>query len=197
MTANEPTTNARDPAATRAAILAAARALVLSNGGRLSIRRVAEEAGITHGTIYLYFRDKDDLLYQVAESSAHDIVAHLRRLPRNLSAEERLRRTWRDLVDAALLSSDAFHFVFTLRPARAAGTAAVPPLAAILEAPLIDAISGLDAGVDAAQDARTLLLSIVGLVEAVRSGIAAPDELRRASDRTIDLILAGLRAQAS
>ncbi|MCO5178038.1 MAG: TetR/AcrR family transcriptional regulator [Thermomicrobiales bacterium] len=195
MAANEPTTSTRDPVATRAAILAAARALVLSNPGRLSIRRVAEEAGITHGTIYLYFRDKDDLLYQVAEASAHEMVAHLRRMPRNLSAEERLRRTWRDLVDAALASPDAFHFVFTLRPARMTGPSSVPPLAAILEAPLIDAMTGLTVGVDAPQDARALLLSIVGFVEAVRSGIATTDELRRASDRTIDLILAGLRVQ--
>lgn len=195
MAANEPTTSTRDPVATRAAILAAARALVLGNRGRLSIRRVAEEAGITHGTIYLYFRDKDDLLYQVAETSAHEMVAHLRRMPRNLRPEERLRRTWQDLVEAALASPDAFHFVFTLRPARMTSPSSVPPLAAILEAPLIDAISGLDAGVDALQDARALLLSIVGLVEAVRSGIATADELRRASDRTIDLILAGLRFQ--
>ncbi len=187
----------RDPARTRAAILDAAREMVLGSGStRLSIRRLAERAGITHGTIYLYFRDKDDLLYQVAEASAHEMVGRLRQLPRSLGADERLRRTYLTLVNAALDAPDAFHFVFSLRPARAAAAPAMPPLAVVLEAPLADAVALLpDPAVDDAPlVARALLLSIVGLVEASRAGIATPAELRRVAERTISLILAGLRA---
>ncbi len=195
MASGERPTGARDPARTREAILDAAREMVLDAGqARLSIRRVAERAGVTHGTIYLYFRDKDDLLYQVAETSAHEMVARLRRLPRTLDAVERLRQTFLALVDAAIEAPDAFHFVFTLRPARASAAPSMPPLAAVLEAPLVDAFGALpgEASRDASTDARSLLLSIVGLVEAARAEIATTAELRRTAERSITLVLAGL-----
>ncbi len=52
----------------RAAILAAAGELFLSEGyAGFSVRRVAERIGYTPTTIYLYFRDKDDLLFAVVD----------------------------------------------------------------------------------------------------------------------------------
>lgn len=197
MASAERPAGSRNPARTREAILDAARELVLDAGQeRLSIRRVAERAGVTHGTIYLYFRDKDDLLYQVAETAAQDMVARLRRLPRSLDAAERLRQTYLRLADAALEAPDAFHFVFTLRPARATVAPAMPPLAAVLEAPLVDAVAALPGQTEqtAALNGRALLLGIVGLVEAARSGIATPADLRRTAERTVSLALAGILA---
>ena len=197
MTSAERPAGSRNPTRTRDAILDAARELVLDAGQeRLSIRRVAERAGVTHGTIYLYFRDKDDLLYQVAETSAQEMVARLRRLPRSLDAIERLRQTYLCLADAALEAPDAFHFVFTLRPARATAAPAMPPLAAVLEAPLVDAVAALPGQTEqtAALDGRALLLGIVGLVEAARAGIATPVDLRRTAERAVALALAGVLA---
>ncbi|HBY47491.1 MAG TPA: hypothetical protein DEU95_00515 [Chloroflexi bacterium] len=195
MAPDEPTLSGRNPVRTRAAILAAARDLVLDAGQRLSIRHVAELAGVTHGTIYLYFRDKDDLLYQVAESTAHEIVARLRRLPRGIGADEQLRQTFLVLSNAALDAPDAFHFIFTLRPARATATPVMSPLAAVLEAPLVDAVAAVLADGDdiAPAIARALLLSIVGFVEAERAGITTRTELQAIADQTIVLIMAGLR----
>lgn len=189
------TDHSRNPTRTREAILDAARELLLDAGqSRLSIRAVADRAGLTHGTIYLYFRDKDDLLYQVAETSAHELAARLRRLPRSLDARERLRQTYLSLVDAALDAPEVFHFVYTLRPTRASGDSTIPPLAAILEAPLVDAVAALSpvVGASAADDARALVLTIVGLVEATRSGIASPSDLRRVAERSIRVTMAGL-----
>ena len=52
----------------RAAILAAAGELFLSEGyAGFSLRRVAERIGYTPTTLYLYFRDKDDLLFAVVD----------------------------------------------------------------------------------------------------------------------------------
>ncbi|NDJ53309.1 MAG: TetR/AcrR family transcriptional regulator [Chloroflexi bacterium] len=52
----------------RQAILSAATALFLKLGTEgFSLRGVAEEAGYSPGTIYLYFENKDDLLYTVAD----------------------------------------------------------------------------------------------------------------------------------
>jgi AcrR family transcriptional regulator len=52
---------------TRRAILDAATALFLKQGfEKFSLRQVAEAIGYSATTIYLYFEDKDDLLYHVA-----------------------------------------------------------------------------------------------------------------------------------
>jgi AcrR family transcriptional regulator len=53
----------------RQAILAAAGTLFLEHGyAGFSLRQVAEQIGYSPGTIYLYFADKDDLLFHVADS---------------------------------------------------------------------------------------------------------------------------------
>jgi AcrR family transcriptional regulator len=52
----------------RQAILAAAGELFLEQGyERFSLRKVAERIGYSPTTIYLYFRDKDDLLFTVVD----------------------------------------------------------------------------------------------------------------------------------
>src|SRR5438034_11365227 len=52
----------------RQAILAAAGELFLEQGyERFSLRKVAERVGYSPTTIYLYFRDKDDLLFTVVD----------------------------------------------------------------------------------------------------------------------------------
>lgn len=52
----------------RQAILDAAGALFLEQGyERFSLRKVAERIGYSPTTIYLYFRDKDDLLFTVVD----------------------------------------------------------------------------------------------------------------------------------
>src|SRR6516162_3614916 len=52
----------------RQTILTAAGELFLEQGyERFSLRKVAERVGYSPTTIYLYFRDKDDLLFTVVE----------------------------------------------------------------------------------------------------------------------------------
>ena len=47
----------------RNTIQAAARRVIARRGlGRTSMAAIAEEAGVAKGTLYLYFRDRDDLL---------------------------------------------------------------------------------------------------------------------------------------
>lgn len=81
----------------REAILDAAGALFLEQGyERFSLRQVAERIGYSATTIYLYFNDKDDLLFTVADQGfdrfsqslidaaahAHDPFERLHALPR-------------------------------------------------------------------------------------------------------------------
>lgn len=52
---------------TRNAILAAAKALFSTRGfDAVTIREIAKKAKCSHTTIYLYFQDKEDLLFQLA-----------------------------------------------------------------------------------------------------------------------------------
>ena len=76
---------------TRQQILNAARDVFVKAGYEAtSIREVARGAGISHGTIYLHFRDKDDLLFQVSEDELGRLLARLRALPRSLDPIQRL-----------------------------------------------------------------------------------------------------------
>jgi len=59
----------------RERILAAAVKVFARKGFHNSrIAEVAEEAGVASGTIYLYFRNKDDILISVFEDSLEDII---------------------------------------------------------------------------------------------------------------------------
>jgi TetR/AcrR family transcriptional regulator, fatty acid metabolism regulator protein len=56
------------------------------------VAQIAQEAGVADGTIYLYFKSKDDLLISLFEHRMEDINAHLREeLSRAVSAEDKLR----------------------------------------------------------------------------------------------------------
>jgi len=51
-------------------ILKAAGALFLEQGyDRFSMRRLAQEIGYSDATLYLYFRNKDDLLFRVVDKA--------------------------------------------------------------------------------------------------------------------------------
>ncbi len=76
---------------TRQLILDAARVEFIESGYEAtSVRRVASRAGFSHGTIYLHFRDKDDLLFQVSEDEFGRLLAQLRTLPRSQDPIQRL-----------------------------------------------------------------------------------------------------------
>jgi AcrR family transcriptional regulator len=58
----------RQKAETRQAIIGAATELFISEGyANFSLRQVAVQIGYSPGTIYLYFEDKDDLLFTLAD----------------------------------------------------------------------------------------------------------------------------------
>lgn len=62
-------TGARRRAATRGAIVAATRRLLLDGEtyGALSMERIAREAGVSRATLYLHFKDKKDVIAQLAD----------------------------------------------------------------------------------------------------------------------------------
>ena len=86
----------QDVERTRQLILEAATDVFVSSGYEgTSIREVARRAGISHGTIYLHFRDKDDMLFQVSEAAFGRLLTTLRTRPRSQDPIERLMDAFR------------------------------------------------------------------------------------------------------
>lgn len=100
-----PVADRRDPSATRAAILAAARSALLEEGfGRLSTRRVAEMAGVPLSQIHYHFGSKQRLVLAVLAAQNERL---LERQAEMFSGSEPLSRRWEracDFLDADLAS---------------------------------------------------------------------------------------------
>src|SRR5690554_3890974 len=108
----------QDVEGTRRRILDAARDVFVSAGyEQTSIRKVASRAGISHGTIYLHFRDKDDLLYQVSEDEFTRLLARLRALPRSQDPIQRLYDALREVGRYGLEYPHQYELMMGHRPA--------------------------------------------------------------------------------
>jgi AcrR family transcriptional regulator len=84
----------------RTAILLAATQAVASLGIAASTARIAKDAGIGEGTLFVYFASKDDLLSQLYL----DLKAHLRNTittgyPAEADVKERFQHLWNRLIE--------------------------------------------------------------------------------------------------
>ena len=60
---------------------------------KAKIQDVAREAGVAHGTVYLYFGSKDDLLVSVFRENIRELVEYLgSEIQKEKNAEDKLRR---------------------------------------------------------------------------------------------------------
>jgi AcrR family transcriptional regulator len=85
------TRRTRDTEKTRQEILEAASELFVREGYEaVTVRKIARAANCSHGTIYIHFQDKDDLLYQASEEQFTRLLSRLRRLPRSREPLQRL-----------------------------------------------------------------------------------------------------------
>jgi AcrR family transcriptional regulator len=101
----------------REEILAAAKAILIEDGYEgVSIRKVAARIGISSTAIYLYFKEKDELL----DSVCHDVFAELvPQMDALLAAEQppldRMRRGLALYLRFALAHPDEYRVVFLTR----------------------------------------------------------------------------------
>src|SRR6476660_5448470 len=56
------------------------------------VSEVAKAAGVADGTIYLYFKSKDELLVSLFEDRVAKLLTFMKELPTDTSAPDRLRR---------------------------------------------------------------------------------------------------------
>jgi AcrR family transcriptional regulator len=77
---------ARHKSELRQEILEAARDLFVSEGVRnVSMRRIAEKIEYSPTTIYLYFKDKEDLLFQICEDTFRQLAEQFEELEQSKS----------------------------------------------------------------------------------------------------------------
>ncbi len=90
----------REREALREEILAAARELFIREGyERVSMRRIAEKIEYSPTTIYLYFRDKSEILNEICEQTFAKLARTLERIEaRDLDPLEKLREGCRAYI---------------------------------------------------------------------------------------------------
>ena len=78
----------------RAAILRAATRVFARNGYFNSkVADIARAAGVADGTVYLYFKSKEEILHSIFDNSMERAIAEARKLIKNVTdAREKLRR---------------------------------------------------------------------------------------------------------
>jgi AcrR family transcriptional regulator len=102
----------------RQTILDAAQRLFVVHGYEgLSLRQVAEQIGYTPTTIYLYFEDKDDLLFAVVDQAYDRFTADLQTAYHATSdPRERLRALAEAYIAFGYQNPEAYQTIFMQRP---------------------------------------------------------------------------------
>jgi AcrR family transcriptional regulator len=187
----------------RRAIVAAAAALFEEHGyEQFSLRQVAERIGYTATTIYLYFADKDELLFTLADEGFARFTARLADAAASASEPlARLDALWRAYLAFAIEQPVYYRLMFMQR-----GDYLVAPRAGELT-PRIASLEILRAAMRQAIDAGALrpgdVARYADALWAVVHGVAAlylamPSYGRERAERTAEIaaaaLLEGLRA---
>ena len=108
---------ARDKENLREEILEVARALFIKEGfENVSIRKIADKVEYAPGTIYLYFRDKSDILRTICDETFGKLHQRLSAIVRDTAPPlEKLRRAGRVYIDFALEHPSQYVLVFMTR----------------------------------------------------------------------------------
>ncbi len=109
---------AREKEQLRQQILVAARELFVNEGyENISMRKIANKIEYSPTTIYLYFRDKADLLDSVCQETLLNLLNTLEQLKRDESDPvEALRKSGRTYVEFGLKYPQDYKLTFVIRP---------------------------------------------------------------------------------
>lgn len=102
----------------RAEILTAARELFSAEGyTNFSMRRLAAKIEHSPTTIYLYFRDKDDLLFNICEELYTSFINTLIEIRRSAAdPREALRQAFHSYIDFGLAKPEHYKVLFFTNP---------------------------------------------------------------------------------
>jgi AcrR family transcriptional regulator len=104
--------------ARRGEILAAAERIFLECGYEgATIRRIAEEVGLSSTALYMHFRDKSEMLLEICEQSfARLTQKHVEIRRRAVAPETKVREMLRAYMAFGLTNSNAYRLVFCTWP---------------------------------------------------------------------------------
>lgn len=199
----------------RAAILRAASEEFLQHGYEgFSLRHVAELVGYTPTTIYLYFRDKDELLLEAARGGFAAFDATIQNSASPTEPRERLRALGLAYFEFGVQNPALYRLMFMQRAdfllPRLIGVASTEekPDASPSDSPnvthrviaqdlLVEAVrDGIEAGLflqgDALIKADTLWAGIHGLTALALSPLMSPDHARSVAGELLDTLIRGL-----
>jgi AcrR family transcriptional regulator len=185
----------------RADILAAAEELLIRTGdqGAVSIRAIAEAAGVTPPSIYLHFADKADLLGAVCEARFDEFSRYMDHAMEGI--DDPLEALWargRAYVRFGLENPEHYRIMFMTRPlAERLPIGQLPGLAAFGQL-VDDVVRCIDAGAIAGDDAFLVATNLWTAVHGITSLlIARPDfpwpDLDRLMALLVDVQTKGLR----
>jgi AcrR family transcriptional regulator len=99
----------------RAKILEAARALFLKLGyDQTSIRNIADRIEYSPTTIYLYFKDKDDIFYALHQEGFTQLIQYFKPLEHVSDPFERLKAIAKAYTTFAMENTEFYDLMFTM-----------------------------------------------------------------------------------
>ena len=106
----------RDKQEMRRQVLDAAMVLFVEEGyDKVSIRRIANKIGYSPGTIYLYFKDKDDIFFHLHEEGFARLIERQREVFDEPDPAARLRKMGRAYIRFALENPEYYELMFIIR----------------------------------------------------------------------------------
>ena len=97
-------------------ILIAAKELFLENGFEAtSIRNIAEKIEYSPATIYLYYKDKNEIIHALHQEGFKLLIQHFEVLNTIPSAFERLKAMGKAYIQFALTHPDVYQLIFTMK----------------------------------------------------------------------------------
>ncbi|MGD9891248.1 MAG: TetR/AcrR family transcriptional regulator [Dehalococcoidia bacterium] len=107
----------RDRDSVRLALIDAAREVLAREGyDGLTIRRVAERAEYSLGTVYGYFADKDDLLYSLVHEDFTRLTERLRAIRETHEGAAAVREMLLSYAQMGLEQPESYQVMFMFRP---------------------------------------------------------------------------------
>jgi AcrR family transcriptional regulator len=187
---------------TQARVVAAAKAILVAEGaGAVSMRRVAQAAGITPMAIYRHFENREALLRHVADTSFVEVARQWTETARTGTLDEKMYAVLDDYIDFALDQPRLYEFMFGERREDARMYPAgfrerQSPTLNVLADLLTEAMREGTFRDDDVWDVAILLAALVhGLVQLYHGGRIglAPDQFRELCHRSVGRVFNGVR----
>lgn len=107
---------AREKEALKALILKGAKKLFVEKGiEQTTIRNIAEEINYSVGTVYVYFKDKNDILHDLHTIGFQELRGYFEELLTIENPKERLKKMGFTYIKFALENSEMYDLMFNLK----------------------------------------------------------------------------------